>query len=89
MVNDRVMACSQMACDNPATWKMGTWWACDDHIKTMLFLPEWFDTGRGHTYFGSAYRLDDYAEPWPNMTPDWIERVTVPRPDTPFAGGKT
>jgi hypothetical protein len=44
----RVMKCSTTGCPRPATWKHGTWWACDEHIKEMLCSPEQFE------------RADDY-----------------------------
>jgi len=73
----RVMKCSQGGCREPATWKTGTWWACDEHIKGMLFSPEMFEEGRGETFFGTTYHLRGYAEPYPNMSPEWEERTTV------------
>jgi len=81
-------------CENPATWKHGTWYACDDCIKPILGNPpgaflnmfhgtkqrtpaEMFEEGRGETIYGSAYRADDYFEPYPEMNDEWLELSTV------------
>ena len=76
----RVMKCSQGGCLEPATWKTGTWWACDEHIKSMLFNADMFDAGEGHTLFGSSYRLSGYAKPDPGMNDEWLELTTVEEP---------
>ena len=87
----RVMKCQMNRCQNPATWKHGTWYACDDCIGPVLG-PQWFnfavintmpsdeemfESGKGYTPWGTAYRANDYFDPWPNMSEEWAERVTV------------
>ena len=79
----RVISCSQSGCSNPATWKMGTWWMCDEHIREYLSSPEMFDKGIGLSYFGTAYRMEEYASPDQGMSDEWLRLMTVEVPPCP------
>ena len=52
-----VMKCQAVECGKPATWKAGTWWVCDVHVKEYGISAKGFDEGLGYTTFGSSYRL--------------------------------
>ncbi len=55
-----VMKC-QNECKLPATWKVGTWWMCDVHVKKNGISAEDFDNGSGFTFLGTSRRLRQLA----------------------------
>lgn len=61
--------CSILDCNKPATWRHGTWWACDEDIKKLLFDEKMYVRGQGMTAFGTAYHCGvqeapDDAQEW-------------------------
>lgn len=50
--------CQEIDCPQVATWKAGTWWFCDEHVKQYLYpvismatlTPEEFLSGKDFVY---------------------------------------
>jgi len=72
----RYMKCAQRGCNEVATWKAGTWWFCEEHMKELLNQFSITVNGMTHCAWGTAYehgpcRAEDY------FVGDYPESMTV------------
>lgn len=58
-----VVRCQENGCLRPATWKLGTWWFCEEHYKSYMFEePAWpgYDSVWGSAYRCGMVKGEDY-----------------------------